>query len=75
MLGGKFRDRILLYADTISSPDPDQMAKALQNRIAQGYKFLKMDLAIAQIGGRGNVVMPAPGRRTSSPAAMSRKEG
>ncbi len=60
MLGGKFRDRILLYADTTFSTNPDEMAKALQSRVAQGYKFLKMDLAIARIGGRENVVTPAP---------------
>ena len=60
MLGGKFRDKILLYADTTSSSDPAEMAKRLNERVSQGYKFLKMDLAIAQLGGTENVVRPAP---------------
>ncbi|HSW48678.1 MAG TPA: twin-arginine translocation signal domain-containing protein, partial [Bryobacteraceae bacterium] len=60
MLGGKFRDRILLYADTSSSRDPGEMAKRLQQRVSQGYKFLKMDLSIGQLGGTENVVRPAP---------------
>jgi L-alanine-DL-glutamate epimerase-like enolase superfamily enzyme len=60
MLGGKFRDKILLYADTTSSPDPAVMAKRLKDRVAQGFKFLKMDLAIAGLGGNENVVRPAP---------------
>jgi len=60
MLGGKFRDRILLYADTEFSPNPEVMAKRLQARIDQGFKFLKMDLSIPQIAGADNVVRPAP---------------
>ncbi len=69
MLGGKFRDKILLYADTTSSPDPEEMAKRLNARVAQGFKFLKMDLAIAQLGGTDNVVRPAP--MTTPPADSS----
>ncbi|MFC1542083.1 mandelate racemase/muconate lactonizing enzyme family protein [Candidatus Latescibacterota bacterium] len=59
MLGGKFRDKVLLYADTTSSADPDKMAGLLQYRIDQGYKFVKMDLNIARLGGRDNVSGPA----------------
>jgi L-alanine-DL-glutamate epimerase-like enolase superfamily enzyme len=58
LLGGKFRDRILLYADTTSSPNPAQMAGHLKQRLSQGYKFLKMDLGVAGIAGAGNVVRP-----------------
>jgi L-alanine-DL-glutamate epimerase-like enolase superfamily enzyme len=60
MLGGKFRDKILIYADTESSSDPTEMAKRLNYRVSQGFKFLKMDLNIAQLGGTENVVRPAP---------------
>ena len=70
MLGGKFRDKILLYADTTSSPDPAQMAKHLQNRVTQGFKFLKMDLAIAALGGEGAVVRPAPMTSTQPARTM-----
>ncbi len=61
MLGGKFRDRILLYADTDSSRDPEQMANRLQARITQGFRFVKMDLAIDSLGGADSVVRPVQG--------------
>jgi L-alanine-DL-glutamate epimerase-like enolase superfamily enzyme len=60
MLGGKFRDKILLYADTESSRDPAEMARRLNARLEQGFQFLKMDLSIGLLGGRENVVRPAP---------------
>ena len=58
MLGGKFRDRILLYADTTSSSNPAQMVNHLKERTAQGFRFLKMDLGVAGLAGQGNVVRP-----------------
>ncbi len=58
MLGGKFRDKILLYADTTSSPNPAQMVTHLKGRITQGFKFLKMDLGVAGLAGAGNVARP-----------------
>ena len=67
MLGGKFRDKILIYADTTSSSNAEQMAKHLQERIPQGFKFLKMDLNITEIGGGSNVVRPAPMTATGLP--------
>ena len=53
MLGGKFRDRILIYADTESSPNATEMANHLTERVSQGYKFVKMDLNIASAAGQG----------------------
>jgi L-alanine-DL-glutamate epimerase-like enolase superfamily enzyme len=58
MLGGKFRDKILIYADTTSSPNAAQMVTHLKERVTQGFKFLKMDLAVAELAGAGNVVRP-----------------
>ncbi|MGC8669132.1 MAG: mandelate racemase/muconate lactonizing enzyme family protein [Chthonomonadales bacterium] len=46
LLGGKFRDRIRIYADTEQSPDPRVTAQRLSKRIDQGFTFLKMDLGI-----------------------------
>jgi L-alanine-DL-glutamate epimerase-like enolase superfamily enzyme len=60
MLGGKFRDKILLYADTDASTDPKEMGRRLNDRVKQGFKFVKMDLNIEQLGGRENVSRPAP---------------
>jgi L-alanine-DL-glutamate epimerase-like enolase superfamily enzyme len=49
MLGGKFRDRIRVYADTPSDPDPQVMGKRLKTRMERGFTFLKMDVSINQL--------------------------
>jgi L-alanine-DL-glutamate epimerase-like enolase superfamily enzyme len=51
MLGGKFRDRIRIYADTPSSSDPKVMGQRLKERRGQGYTFLKLDLGISLLRG------------------------
>src|SRR5947199_10781758 len=43
LLGGKFRDRIRIYADTDMSPDPGVTGQRLKERVTQGFSFLKMD--------------------------------
>ena len=49
MLGGKFRDRIRLYADTAMSPDPKEYARRMKLRIDAGFTWLKMDLGIGLV--------------------------
>lgn len=50
MLGGKFRDRIRLYADTTQSDDPREFARRMKERIQQnGFTFLKMDLGVGLV--------------------------
>ena len=44
MLGGKMRDRVRLYCDTVSMPTGEQMGNHLKERIAAGWTFCKMDL-------------------------------
>jgi L-alanine-DL-glutamate epimerase-like enolase superfamily enzyme len=48
MLGGKFRDKIRCYCDTDveGKHTGKDMGKALKERMARGYTFLKMDLGI-----------------------------
>ena len=46
LLGGKYRDKIRLYADTPSSDDPEVYAKRMKTRIEKGFTFLKMDFGI-----------------------------
>jgi L-alanine-DL-glutamate epimerase-like enolase superfamily enzyme len=46
LLGGKYRDKIRLYADTPSSRDPKVYAERMKGRIDKGYTFLKMDFGI-----------------------------
>src|SRR5262249_5283231 len=65
MLGGKFRDRIRLYADTDTSRDPKEFARRLKERMDKGFTFLKMDLGIQLVSQiPGTVTRPlgdAPG--------------
>ena len=44
MLGGRYRDRVRLYADT-----PDGNLSGLKKRLDQGFTFLKMDCGIRNI--------------------------
>lgn len=50
LLGGRYRDRIRLYADTTGSPDPHDFAKRMkETRVDAGYTALKMDLPIEMV--------------------------
>jgi L-alanine-DL-glutamate epimerase-like enolase superfamily enzyme len=49
MLGGKYVDRIRLYADTPSVKDPEVCAQRLKQRVDMGFTYLKMDLGIGLI--------------------------
>lgn len=49
LLGGRFRDKIRVYADTDMSPDPSVTGQRLKERIDQGYTFLKMDFMKARL--------------------------
>jgi len=44
MLGGRYRDRVRLYADT-----PDGSVSGLKKRLDQGFTFLKMDCGIRRL--------------------------
>jgi L-alanine-DL-glutamate epimerase-like enolase superfamily enzyme len=46
MLGGKFRDRVRLYADTTQRQDPKEQAALLKERMARGITYLKQDFGI-----------------------------
>jgi L-alanine-DL-glutamate epimerase-like enolase superfamily enzyme len=46
MLGGQYRDRVRLYADT-----PDGDVSRLKKRLEKGFTFLKMDCGIQSIRG------------------------
>lgn len=50
LLGGKYRDRVRLYADTSSSEDAHKFARRMETtRVDRGYTFLKMDIGIELI--------------------------
>lgn len=50
LLGGRYRDRIRLYADTPESKSPEEQKKLISYRTEeQGYTWLKMDLSINEL--------------------------
>lgn len=58
LLGGRYRDKIRLYADTPEVKDPDGFAEKLKKRTdIQGFTWLKMDLGIHLVAASpGNIV-------------------
>lgn len=47
LLGGRYRDKIRLYADTPGARDPKAFAETMKRRVEdQGFTWLKMDLGI-----------------------------
>jgi len=62
MLGGKFRDKVRIYADTPATPDPQEMGRRLKERRDRGFTFLKMDVGIDILRGvEGALAFPAGG--------------
>jgi len=62
MLGGKFRDKIRIYADTTESEDPKVYAQRMKARKEEmGITWLKMDLGIEMV--------------TKTPGTVTRPEG
>ena len=52
LLGGRYRDKIRLYADTPEAGSPEEQQKLINYRInEQGYTWLKMDLGIGELKG------------------------
>jgi L-alanine-DL-glutamate epimerase-like enolase superfamily enzyme len=50
LLGGKYRDKVRLYADTPEARDPAVQLDMLKKRLTEhGFTWLKMDLGIHQI--------------------------
>jgi L-alanine-DL-glutamate epimerase-like enolase superfamily enzyme len=49
LLGGKYRDKVRIYADTPESPDPEVFANRIKGRIDKGFTFMKMDFGIELI--------------------------
>jgi L-alanine-DL-glutamate epimerase-like enolase superfamily enzyme len=53
LLGGRYRDKIRLYADTPESTNPAEQEKLIKYRInEQGYTWLKMDVSIRKLKGK-----------------------
>ena len=64
MLGGKFRDRVRIYADTEESDDPHVFAQRLKARKEEmGLTWLKMDVGLPLLRGIPDTVT-APAEQT-----------
>ncbi|MEX1018974.1 MAG: mandelate racemase/muconate lactonizing enzyme family protein [Litorilinea sp.] len=61
LAGGKFRDKVLCYSDTDSTPDGTEMGQRLKARMDQGFKFLKMDIGIGLLKGIPGTLISPPG--------------
>jgi L-alanine-DL-glutamate epimerase-like enolase superfamily enzyme len=67
MLGGKFRDKILHYADTPRMPTAHEMGMKLKQRVDDyGFKFLKMDIGIWICDGHDGCITRPPAETISS---------
>ena len=64
LAGGKFRDKVLVYCDTESTPDAAVMGGRLKARIDNGFKFLKMDVGIGLLKGVAGAISSPPGAIT-----------
>jgi L-alanine-DL-glutamate epimerase-like enolase superfamily enzyme len=50
LLGGRYRDKIRLYADTPEARSPEEQVRLIKYRTEeQGYTWLKMDLSIGEL--------------------------
>ena len=60
MLGGKFRDKVRLYADTTETEDPHEQGRRLKKRMESGFTWLKQDFGIDLLKEvPGALAMPA----------------
>ena len=58
LLGGRYRDKIRLYADTPESSSPAEQEKLIKYRInEQGYTWLKMDVSIRKLKGKPDTLV------------------
>ena len=58
MLGGMYRDKVRLYADTPEGGSPEEQRKRIEYRVKeQGYTWLKMDVSIGELRGMQDTVV------------------
>ncbi|HEY8457893.1 MAG TPA: mandelate racemase/muconate lactonizing enzyme family protein [Actinopolymorphaceae bacterium] len=65
LAGGKYRDRILCYADTPRSTDATELGERLLARRKRGYQFLKCDVGIDLLWDVPGALIAPPGARES----------
>ncbi len=63
MLGGKWRDKIRIYADTPEADNPQEFARIVKERKDRGFTWIKADVGPEVLHGKpGTIVEPADQR-------------
>ncbi len=58
LLGGRYRDKVRLYADTPEASSPEEQKRLIDFRVnEQGYTWLKMDVSIGELKGKPGTVV------------------
>ena len=58
LLGGRYRDKVRLYADTPEAGSVEEQKKLVKYRMEdQGYTWLKMDVSIGELKGKPGTVV------------------
>ena len=58
LLGGRYRDKIRIYADTPEANSPEEQRKLIKYRTEdQGYTWLKMDVSIGELKGKPDTLV------------------
>ena len=58
LLGGKYREKVRLYADTPEVDDPEGFAEKMRTRVEdQGFTFLKMDFGLRMLANIPDTVV------------------
>jgi L-alanine-DL-glutamate epimerase-like enolase superfamily enzyme len=75
LIGGKYRDRVRLYADSGGGNDKQTYAAKLKKRMELGFTFLKMDLTLRWLRDEPGAMNNPPERsfersRATRPSAM-----
>ncbi|MBW7889429.1 MAG: mandelate racemase/muconate lactonizing enzyme family protein [Chitinophagaceae bacterium] len=58
LLGGRYRDKIRVYADTPEASSPAEQKRLIQKRLNdEGYTWLKMDISIGELKGKPDTLV------------------
>jgi L-alanine-DL-glutamate epimerase-like enolase superfamily enzyme len=58
LLGGRYRDKVRLYADTPEAGSPEEQKRLIKFRTEeQGYTWLKMDVSIGELRGKPGTIV------------------
>jgi L-alanine-DL-glutamate epimerase-like enolase superfamily enzyme len=66
LLGGRYRDKVRMYADTPEAGSPEEQKKLINYRLnEQGYTWLKMDVGIGELKDKPGTLVNEKFRRNA----------